>query len=472
MLKKQPEPIKLQTMEEKIGKILAIDDNEDILFALKLLLRQHVELVETLPGPERIPEMMEKEDWDVILLDMNFTKDAISGQEGFDALGQILEMDPNAVVVFITAYGDAERAVKAIKAGATDFVLKPWQNEKILATIHSAVNLHRSKVKAESLRMKQQEISAVLDQPFTEFIGQSPEMQEVFRTIKKVAATDANVLILGENGTGKELVARAIYRNSIRREEVFISVDLGSIAETLFESELFGHEKGAFTDAHKMKQGRFEIASGGTLFLDEIGNLSYPLQSKLLTVIERGEVIRVGSTKPLPVDVRLICATNINIHEDVSKGEFRQDLLYRINTVEIHLPPLRDRTGDIPILAEHFLKIYSKKYKKPIRNIQSSAIKKLNQYRWPGNVRELQHAIERAVIMSDSSSLTPDDFMLSNERSASFDEHDFGTYNLDEIEKAVINKVMKQNQGNITQASSQLGLTRTSLYRRMEKHGL
>ena len=459
-------------MEDKKGRILVIDDNEDILFALKLLLRQHVEQVETLTGPENIPEMMTKDNWDVILLDMNFTKDAISGQEGFDALQVILDHDPNAVVVFITAYGDAEKAVRAIKAGATDFILKPWQNEKILATINSAVNLYRSRMQAESLRMKQQEISAVLDQPFTDFIGNSPEMQEVFRTIKKVASTDANILILGENGTGKELVARAIYRNSLRKEEVFISVDLGSIAETLFESELFGHEKGAFTDAHKMKQGRFEIASGGTLFLDEIGNLSYPLQSKLLTVIERREVVRVGAAKPLSVDVRLICATNNNIHDDVKSGDFRQDLLYRINTVEIHLPPLRERTGDIPILSEHFLKIYNKKYKKPIRNIQSSAIKKLNQYSWPGNVRELQHAIERAVIMSENSSLGPDDFMLSSQRSSSVGEHDFETYNLDDIEKAVINKVMKQNQGNITQAATQLGLTRTSLYRRMEKHGL
>jgi DNA-binding NtrC family response regulator len=297
-------------------------------------------------------------------------------------------------------------------------------------------------------------------------------MQEVFKTIKKVAATDANVLILGENGTGKELVARAIYRNSLRKQEVFISVDLGSIAETLFESELFGHEKGAFTDAHKMKQGRFEIASGGTLFLDEIGNLSYPLQSKLLTVIERREVVRVGAGNPLPVDVRLICATNNNIHEDVSKGNFRQDLLYRINTVEIHLPPLRERTGDIQLLADHFLKIYSKKYRKSIRNVQSSALKKLNQYKWPGNVRELQHAIERAVIMSEGTALGPEDFILSAERPSGTGEFDFDSYNLEDIEKAIINKVMKQNQGNVTQAATQLGLTRTSLYRRMEKHGL
>ncbi len=459
-------------MEDKVGRILAIDDNEDILFALKLLLRSHVELIDTLSGPERIPEMMRKEQWDVILLDMNFTKDAISGQEGFDSLKVILEHDPNAVVVFITAYGDAEKAVKAIKAGATDFILKPWQNEKILATINSAISLRRSRMLSESLRRKQQEISAVLDQPFTEFIGQSLEMQEVFTTIKKVASTDANVLILGENGTGKELVARALYRNSLRKEEVFISVDLGSIAETLFESELFGHEKGAFTDAHKMKQGRFEIASGGTLFLDEIGNLTYPLQSKLLTVIERREVVRVGAAKPLSVDVRLITATNNNINEEVANGNFRQDLLYRVNTVEIHLPPLRDRGGDVPILAEHFLKIYSKKYRKSIRNIQSSALKKLNQYQWPGNVRELQHAIERAVIMCDGTSLGSEDFVLSSDRRPSGGGFDFESYNLDEIEKAIINKVMKQNQGNVTQAASQLGLTRTSLYRRMEKHDL
>jgi two-component system response regulator HydG len=319
--------------------------------------------------------------------------------------------------------------------------------------------------------MKQQEISAVLDQPYTDFVGQSPEMYEVFNTIKKVAATDANVLILGENGTGKELVARALYRHSLRKEEVFISVDLGSIPETLFESELFGHEKGAFTDAHKMKQGRFEIASSGTLFLDEIGNLTYPLQSKLLTVLERREIMRVGSTKAISIDVRMVCATNNNIHQDVAEGIFRQDLLYRINTVEIQLPALRDRTGDVPLLADHFLKIYSRKYRKPIRNIQSSAIKKLNHYNWPGNVRELQHAIERAVIMCDATSLGPDDFVLTSAvKSGGGLELD--TYNLEDIEKTIIEKVLKTNQGNVTQASTQLGLTRTSLYRRMEKHGL
>ncbi len=458
-------------MNSKSGKILIVDDNEDILFALRLLLKTNVEKVETINNPEKIPSLMAGEDWDVILLDMNFTKDAISGQEGYQWLSKILSIDPHAVVVFITAYGDAEKAVKAIKEGATDFVLKPWQNEKILATINSALKLRRSKVEAEGLRQKQRQISAVLDQPFTDFIGGSEEMNHVFNTIKKVAATDANILILGENGTGKELVARALYRNSLRRDEVFISVDLGSIAETLFESELFGHEKGAFTDARQMKQGRFEIASGGTLFLDEIGNLTPQMQTKLLTIIERREVTRVGANRPMPIDVRLICATNNDIHKDVDEGKFRQDLLYRINTVEIHLPPLRERTGDLLLLADHFLKIYSKKYKKNVKGLLSSSLKKLQQYHWPGNVRELQHAIERAVIMSDGDMLTPEDFILSSSSRKS-GELELNSYNLDEIEKTIIQKVLKQHQGNISQAAQDLGLTRTSLYRRMEKHGL
>jgi DNA-binding NtrC family response regulator len=458
-------------MITKVGKILAVDDNEDILFALKLLLKQHVELIETLNDPGQIPSMLERENWDVILLDMNFTRDAISGQEGFDWLAKILEIAPDAVVVFITAYGDAEKAVKAIKAGATDFVLKPWQNEKLLATISASVKLHRSKMEAKGLRSKQQEISAVLDQPFHEFIGDSSGMQQVFKSINKVAATDANILILGENGTGKELVARALHRNSLRKDEVFINVDLGSITETLFESELFGHEKGAFTDAIKAKPGRFEIADKGTLFLDEIGNLSTGMQTKLLTSIEKKEVTRVGNNKPVSVDVRLICATNINIQDLVNENRFRQDLLYRINTVEIHLPPLRDRISDIPLLVDHFIKSYTKKYKKNIRGVDSEALKKLTQYHWPGNVRELQHAIERAIIMSDSDMLETDDFLLSTQIQK-IEGLDLTSFNLDEIEKAIITKVLKQYQGNITQAATELGLTRTSLYRRMEKYDL
>ncbi len=457
-------------MSEKVGNILAVDDNEDILFALKLLLKPHVEKLTVLNSPQNIPDLMAKEYFDMILLDMNFNKDAISGQEGFDWLGRILEIDPQAVVVFITAYGDAERAVKAIKSGATDFVLKPWQNEKLLATISSSIKLRRSRLEADDLRAKQKEMSAVMDQPFVDFIGNSEKMQEVFTTIKKVAQTDANVLILGENGTGKELVARALHRNSPRRDEVFISVDLGSLSDTLFESELFGHERGAFTDAKKEKPGRFEIATHGTLFLDEIGNLPLPLQSKILTVIERREVTRVGANRPIPVDVRLICATNSDIYETVSNNLFRQDLLYRINTVEIHLPPLRERGDDIELLSSHFLKIYSKKYRKSLRGITSAAMKKLMHYAWPGNVRELQHAIERAVIMTETPSLEPEDFILSPPRKKS-GELEFDTFNLDEIERQIIEKVMKQNQGNISQAAQELGLTRTSLYRRIEKYG-
>ena len=458
-------------MNDKEGNILAVDDNEDILFALKLLLKPHVEKITTISSPDKIPELMSKEKFDLILLDMNFTKDAISGQEGFDWLGRVLSIDPQAVVLFITAYGDAERAVKAIKAGATDFVLKPWQNEKLLATVSSAVKLRRSRKEADELRAKQKGINALMDEPYMDFIGNSPKMLDVFNTIKKVAVTDANVLILGENGTGKELVARALHRNSKRADDVFISVDLGSLSDTLFESELFGHEKGAFTDAKKEKPGRFEIASGGTIFFDEIGNLSGALQSKLLTVIERREVTRVGANKPVSVDVRLICATNSDLYEQVSTGQFRQDLLYRINTVEINLPPLRERGDDIFLLSNHFLKIYSKKYKKSIRGITSAAVKKITHYSWPGNVRELQHAIERAVIMTETPSLEPEDFILSPPKKKSGD-FEFESFNLEDIEKSVIEKVIKQNQGNITLAAQELGLTRTSLYRRMEKYGL
>ena len=459
-------------MIKKNGKILIVDDNEDILFALKLLLKPHVEIVQTSANPSDIPDLMKKDSWDVILLDMNFTKDAISGQEGFFWLQKILEIEPKAVVVLITAYGDAEKAVKAIKAGATDFILKPWQNEKLIATVSAAVKLKQSQNEVSDLRERQKEISNVMDKPFHEFVGNSESMLEVFATIQKVAKTDANVLILGENGTGKELVARALHRASPRSEEVFISVDLGSIAETLFESELFGHERGSFTDAKKDKPGRFEIASGGTLFLDEIGNLSLPLQAKLLTAIERHEVTRVGANKPKSIDVRLICATNNNIHNMVADGTFRQDLLYRVNTVEIHLPPLRDRQGDIPLLAQHFITIYAKKYKKDIKNISSEALKKLSIYHWPGNVREFQHAIERAIIMSDSTTLQISDFILSTPKTSKGSGLEIETFNLDEIEKAIINKVMKQCQGNISQAATELGITRTSLYRRMEKYDL
>ncbi len=458
-------------MAEKNGRILAVDDNADILFALKMLLKPHFEVIRTETNPERIPQHMAEEDFDVILLDMNFNKDAISGKEGYNWLSKILEIDPGAIVLFITAYGDVEKSVRAIKAGATDFIIKPWQNEKLLATIWSAMKLKKSQKEVSNLRERQKEINTLMDQPFADFIGVSAGMQRVFKTIQKVAGTDANILILGENGTGKELVARALHRYSLRNNETFISVDLGALSESLFESELFGHMKGAFTDAKADRPGRFELASGGTLFLDEIGNLSLPLQAKLLTVLERREVTRVGANRPTPIDIRLISATNMGIKQMAAEGDFRQDLLYRINTVEIDLPPLRERPEDIPLLAQHFLKIYAKKYNSQVSKLSASVIKKLTDYPWPGNVREFQHVIERTIIMSDSATLTEHDFQLSAQGQAT-EGFDLDTYNLDEVERIIIEKVLRNNQGNVSKAASELGLTRTSLYRRLEKHGL
>ena len=458
-------------MKKKSGKILIIDDDEDILQAARLFLKQHAALVHTENSPNSIPVLLKNEIYDVIFLDMNFAKGATSGQEGFFWLDKILEMDPSAVVVLITAFGDVGMAVRAIKEGATDFVLKPWQNEQFLATFTSAMNLRQSRIEADNLRTRQKQLSADLDQPFHDFIGKSRAIQEVFASINKVAKTDANVLILGENGTGKELVARALHRQSPRADEVFISVDMGALSETLFESELFGHVKGAFTDAKENRAGRFEVASGGTLFLDEIGNLPMTLQAKLLGVIETRTVTRLGSNKSVPVDVRLICATNLPIHEMVTTNEFRQDLLYRINTVEIQIPALRERSEDIALLVEHFLKIYSKKYHKPQKRMSAGTLKKLEKYHWPGNVRELQHAIERAVIMSETTVLQPSDFFFPSQESKE-EGLVFDTYNLEEVEKATIRRVLSRHGGNISQASKELGLSRTSLYRRLEKYGL
>ncbi|OGG54328.1 MAG: sigma-54-dependent Fis family transcriptional regulator [Candidatus Handelsmanbacteria bacterium RIFCSPLOWO2_12_FULL_64_10] len=458
-------------MNKKFGRILVVDDNEDILLAARLLLKPHVERVHTEKDPRAIPSLLKDERYDVILLDMNFTQDATSGAEGFHWLSRILETDPSAVVILITAYGDVETAVRAIKEGATDFVLKPWQNEKLLATLSAALSLRESRLEVDHLRSRERQLSADIDRPFHDLIGASAVMQEVFATIQKVAQTDANVLILGENGTGKELVARALHRQSRRAEEVFITVDVGALSETLFESELFGHVKGAFTDAKEDRAGRFEIASGGTLFLDEIGNLPLPLQAKLLTALENRQVTRLGANAPQPIDVRLICATNTPIHDVVAQRQFRQDLLYRVNTVEIRLPPLRERAEDIPLLVDHFLKVYSKKYQKPLRRVHATALKKLERYPWPGNIRELAHAVERTVIMSDSPVLQPSDFLLfapeTGEEGLMLER-----YNLEEVEKAVIRKAIRKHEGNLSQVAKELGLTRTSLYRRLEKYGL
>ncbi|MEX1137803.1 MAG: sigma-54 dependent transcriptional regulator [Bacteroidota bacterium] len=458
-------------MKNKPQRILILDDDPDVLLAAQFLLKQNSYVVRTESDPGVISTVLKEESFDVILLDMNFTRDVSSGKEGFYWLDRILEIDPSSVVILITAYGDVEMAVKAIKAGATDFILKPWQNEKLLATLSAALALKDSRNEIEHLLSRQQQMQSDLDRGFQGFVGTSRLMLDVFETIKKVAGTDANVLILGENGTGKELVARELHRQSARNSNVFISVDMGALHSGLFESELFGHVKGAFTDAREHRAGRFEVASGGTLFLDEIGNLPFALQSKLLTVLQNREVTRLGSNKTIPFDIRLICASNMPLHTMVAHKEFRDDLFYRIQTVEIQIPPLRSRHGDIPLLVEYFLEMYCSKYGKPLKQVAPSSMKQLEQYQWPGNVRELQHAVERAVIMTEAAVLQPADFLLSAHRPVSAPSPN-ARLNLDDLEKTAIQKALSKHDGNITHAARDLGLTRAALYRRLEKYGL
>jgi DNA-binding NtrC family response regulator len=458
-------------MKHPPGTILVVDDDEDILTAAKLLLKQIPYTVYTLTHPEEIPALLKNETFDIILLDMNYTRDVTSGTEGFQWLQKILEIDPLTVVILITAYGDIETAIRAIKLGAVDFVLKPWQNEKLLATISSALQLRRSRTRVHQLETSQQHLQETMDQPFHEMVGISSAMQQVFHDIEKVAGTDANVLIVGENGTGKELVARAIHRQSLRAQEVFIGVDMGAVPETLFESELFGHTKSAFTGATTDRAGKFEAATGGTLFLDEIGNLSLAMQAKLLRVLEIRQVIRIGSNKPIQLDIRLICATNRLIHEGLRNNTIRQDFLYRINTVEIHLPALRERREDIPLLTDFFIEQYARKYNKPVRRVEPHTYRILEQYAWPGNVRELQHTIERAIILNDKPVLRPEDFSLAPADSTS-EQIGLDDLNLEEAEKILLRKALTIHEGNISKAAEALGITRASLYRRMEKYGL
>lgn len=454
------------------AKILIVDDDQDVLLAARLFLKQHFNIVHTEKNPENIPAIMKNESYDLILLDMNFSRDATSGKEGFHWLNKIIEIDPLAVVIFITGYGDIELAVQGIKEGATNFILKPWDNKKLLATITANLKVRHNKEEIEDLKSKQKVLIANQDQAYGNLIGQSPAMQKVMATVEKVAKTEANVLILGENGTGKELIARAIHKASSRRDEVFISVDLGAISETLFESELFGFKKGAFTDAKEDRAGRFEAANKGTVFLDEIGNLSFNLQSKLLSVLQNRKVVRLGTNREIPIDVRLICATNMPLYQMVNENKFRQDLLYRINTVEILLPPLRERLEDIQQLVEHFLVIYCKKYKMPLKRTNPTTIRRLEKHSWPGNIRELQHAVERAVILSESNILQPQDFFLSQIEDGSQSDESDDITNLEEREKLLIRRVIDKHGGNISKAAKELGLTRASLYRRIEKHGL
>lgn len=452
------------------SKILIVDDDRDILETARMFLKQEFAVVQIEESPTRIPAHIRATEYDVILLDMNFKIGVNDGDEGFYWLSEILKVDPQAVVILITAYGEVDVAVKAMKHGATDFVLKPWKNQKLLGTILAAIQLRQSKKEVEKLKLTQEKLSDAIDQPYIDFVGQSPAVQRVHELVDRVATTDADILILGENGTGKELVARAIHRKSLRNKNVFINVDLGAITETLFESELFGHVKGAFTDAKQDRPGRFELASGGTIFLDEIGNLSLALQSKLLTVLQNRKIQRVGSTQEIPVNFRLICATNMPLNEMVYEKKFRQDLLYRINTVEIRVPPLRERADDIPLLADHFLLIYGKKYKRVGMKIDKSVMQKMKKYFWPGNIRELQHAVERAVILSENKNIETSELLIST--GPLKPKQELVPKTLDEMEKLFILQSLDDHDGNVSQTAISLGMTRTALYRRMKKHGI
>lgn len=454
------------------GNILIVDDDQFILDTAHMYLKQEFENVKTESQPESLLALLASQNVDVVLLDMNFKKGDMEGKAGIYWLEKILKYDPTIIVIMITAYGDVDLAVEAIRKGAMDFVMKPWKNEKLLASVMSAINLRASKIEVDKLRHTQRELSRDLNRNFKEIIGNSPAIQRVYELIEKVADTDANILILGENGTGKELIARAIHRLSSRKDEVFLRVDLGALSESLFESELFGHVKGAFTDAIADKPGCFEMASGGTLFLDEIGNISLPLQAKLLSVLQQRELKRVGSNKITPFDVRLVCATNMPIYDLVQKSSkgFRQDLLYRINTVEINLPPLRERTEDIQQLADHFIKIYCNKYKKPLMKVDQGIIRKMKTYDWPGNIRELQHAVEKAVILNDKIVIDEVSYFVPKNKTLSNEDEDPKT--LEDMEKIMIQNSRKQNMGNLSKVAKELGITRATLYRKMEKFEL
>lgn len=451
------------------GKLLIVDDNPDLLTGLKIYLSPHFESVQTVRNPNLIPELIRKETYDVVLLDMNFSAGLHTGNEGIYWLHRILEMDPLVSVVLITAYGDVELAVRAMKEGATDFIQKSWEEEKILSTVLSALKIGQSRQEIQSLKQKQQHLTEKTDRDYQFCEPVSTAMQKVFETIRKAAPTEANILIIGENGTGKELVAREVHRQSNRAGDIFISIDLGSLPASLFESELFGYEKGAFTDAASAKPGRLELASRGTLFLDEIGNLPVSLQSKLLTVLQNRKISRLGSTAQKHIDVRLVCATNKDLKQMTRDGSFREDLMYRINTITVEVPPLRDRQGDLPLLADFFLRHFRDKYKKTIHAISRNALNELEGYSWPGNVRELQHMIEKAVILADGTELTPGDFDLqSGAHHAPYNQ----TFNLDENEKWLISKALQKYNGNISQVAKELGINRSTLYEKMKKYGL
>ncbi len=454
---------------KKKGNILIVDDDEDVLITARMILRGHFEKVQVESSPKKLESMLKAGDIDIIILDMNFKTGATSGNEGLFWLRRIRELDPEVHVIMNTAYGDIQLAVECMKDGATDFLVKPWEQEKLLSTVKNVFELKQSRKEITRLEGASQTLAKDLEKVHGELIGSSPAMQQVFESIGKVAGTDADVLILGENGTGKELVARAIHNSSRRADKPFVKVDLSSLTESLFESEMFGHKKGAFTDAREDRVGRFEVADGGTLFLDEIGNIPMSLQSKLLSVLQNRQFSKVGDHRTIPVDIRLICATNKSIHRMVEEERFREDLLYRINTIEIELPPLADRSGDILTLTRHFMKVYGKKYEKPGLKLSKDTLKKLENYAWPGNVRELQHAVERAVIMTGSDTLAPEDFLIRKPVKASPQNR---SLNVEEVEKQVIQEALEKYKGNLTQAAKELGMGRSTLYRKLTRYGL
>jgi DNA-binding NtrC family response regulator len=452
-------------MQIQKGHILVIDDNKSILSSLEILLTSEFQSVTLISNPNQIPATIKKNDYNLVILDMNFKAGVNTGNEGLYWLGIIKEINPEISVVMITAYGDIDIAVKALKSGASDFILKPWDNEKLLATLKLAIQLNLSKKEVKHLKERESELKKEMNRDQRFIIGSSPQIISILNLARKVAKTDANVLITGENGTGKELIAQEIHRLSNRSNELLVSVDMGALSETLFESELFGHVKGAFTDARENRQGKFEIADKGTLFLDEIGNLPLHLQAKLLTAIENRQISRIGSNQVISIDIRLICATNRNPESLVHNGLFREDLLYRINTIQIELPPLRNRGNDISILAEFFLKKYSSKYNKPNLRINQQAHEKLLRYQWPGNVRELQHTIEKAVILNETTVIKPDDLFFKHPGTVSTQP----VNTIEEMEKQMIHEALEKNNGNFTAAAEQLGITRQTLYNRLKK---
>jgi len=449
-------------MSLKTASILVIDDDVDVLTAVRLLLRPEVKEIVTEKNPENIRTLLSKYEFDVILLDMNFNSSINTGNEGIFWLKKIRELKPNICVIMITAYGDIDLAIRSLKEGAFDFVVKPWHNEKLLTTIKDAVKRKENKGGAPVIT------STIFEK---ELLGESEVMRDIFYKIQKIAPTDANILILGENGTGKELIAKAIHHFSNRSTKPFIKVDVGALTESLFESELFGHRKGAFTDAREDRMGRFEAANTGTLFLDEIGNISLHQQAKLLSVLQNRQVIRLGTNEPIPIDIRLICATNIPLSELANENRFRKDLIYRINTVEIVVPPLRKREDDILLLAKHFCRIYCTKYLKPELEFDRSAAEKMMNYHYPGNVRELQYTIERAVIMAEDTMLSARDIIFSPIEAAPVASEEKFT-NLSAVEKNTILKVIEKHNGNISKAAKELGITRTALYRRLSKYDI